>query len=157
MTSAISIFWIFRNFSIIFRIFGNFSFVSIVRKFFIKQLASLRLFWSEFRENPSHPRDYSAVWRFSFFGRALSISHVNYWELWLSKIIIKKNWSFFIDRSTTTTKTMSWRRKRRKDANNGVKTIQNGPTSIWKLLENVPKIVRFRMGALLRIVLKLSD
>ena len=48
-------------FSIIFESFGNFSFVSFVRKCFMKQLGSLRSFWSENRQNPSHPRDFSAV------------------------------------------------------------------------------------------------
>ena len=65
----------FSNFSGTFCLFRSFVFC------FIKQLASLQLFWSENRQNPSHPRDFSAVWRFSIFGRALSISHINYWEL----------------------------------------------------------------------------
>ena len=73
-----------------------------------------RDFWFENRQNPSHPRDFSVVWRLSNFGRALSISHVNYWELWLIgleepwnskiKIFLKRNqplienfWSY-IDR-----------------------------------------------------------
>ena len=68
MTSAISI---LRNFGtknwIIFLFFGNFSFVSFVRKFFMEQLGSLWFFWSGFRQNPSHPRDFPAVGRFSIF------------------------------------------------------------------------------------------
>ena len=73
MTSAISILRIIRkHVRSFFEFFGNVSFVSLVRFVFIKQLAWLRFFWSENHQNPSHPRDFSVVWRFSIFGRALS-------------------------------------------------------------------------------------
>ena len=95
-TSAISILRIFRKkLRWFFKFFGNFSFVSFVQNFFMRQLGSLRSFWSENRQNPSHPRDFSVVWRFSIFGRALSISHVNYWELWLvDQILLVANFLF---------------------------------------------------------------
>ena len=67
------------------------------------------------------------------------------------------NFSFFIDRSTITPKTTSRRRHRcQKDAKMVRKRSKRFKTARTSL-ENVPKIVRFRMGPLLRIVLKFSN
>ena len=58
-----------------------------------------------------------------------------------------------------------WRRKQSRDDNDSEKTqnfadiVQNDPktvTTAWKSLKNVPRIIRFRIGALLGNVLKFS-
>ena len=72
--------------------------------------------------------------------------------------VFKKFFEFYlIDWQWHRKQRRRWRRRRRKDAKNGAKTIQNDPKTTWKSLESVAKFVRFRMGALLRIVLTLSD
>ena len=55
-------------------------------------------------------------------------------------------------KNSDTTTTASKRRNK-----NGAKTVQNGPKTARKSLENVLKIACFHMGALLRIVLKFPD